>query len=193
MTNSHLSTTLFTCIKTLSSTIRNILFKIYRNKVYHRNFLNIGWRLMCRLMKQQKREMSILLSIGVNVLPIQHLFVFKVLWLFFLNFNNRGNDNLFYNTRNIRSKSYRLPKLNKALIKHSPKFLALKHFNQFHLVSEILSRLEFSVETQVTLLPSKEKITFLSYLVCWEMWNCLFFVSIQYYNFTFSFAYLKQN
>lgn len=120
-------------------------------------------------MKQEKREMSILLSIGLNVLPIQHLFVFEVLRLFFLNINNRGDDNLFYNARNVRSKSYRLPKLNKALIKHSPKFLALKYFNQFHLLSEILSRLEFSVEIQVTLLPSKEKITFLSYLVCREM------------------------
>lgn len=124
---------------------------------------------LCLIIKQQKREMSILLSIGLNDVPIQHLFVFKVLRLFFLNVNNRGNDNLFNNTRNVRSKSYRLPKRNEALIKHSPKFLALKYFNQFHLVSEILSRLEFSVETQVTLLPSKEKIKFLSYLVCREM------------------------
>lgn len=114
--------------------------------------------------------MSILLSIGLNVLPIQHLFVFKVLRLFFLNINNRGDDNLCNNARNVRSKSYRLPKLNKALIiTNSPKFLAPNYLNQFHLLSEIRSRLEFSVGIQVTLLPSKEKITFLSYLVCREI------------------------
>lgn len=67
-------------------------------------------------MKQEKQEMSILLSIGLNVLPIQRPFVLEVLRLFFLNINNRGDDNIFYNARNVKSKSYGLPKLNKALL-----------------------------------------------------------------------------
>lgn len=76
------------------------------------------------------------------MLPIQHLFVFKVLGLFFDKNGIDGNDKLFYNTRNVANQYYTLPQVNKSVFKHyttavveltitsrQKKFHTLNHFH----------------------------------------------------------------
>ncbi|KAG8319844.1 hypothetical protein J6590_108404 [Homalodisca vitripennis] len=97
-------------------------FLINRLRTTQNYFLRI-------ILKKAKRESSFPLYSQLKILPIQHLFIFKVLRLFFVRSGNLGTNNLYYATRFAHNRNYRLPKVNKTIFKHSITYLGPKYFN----------------------------------------------------------------
>ena len=104
------------------------------------------------MLKKLKRESSFPLYRELNIKPIQHLFVYKVLSLFFIRSGNVGNDNKHYITRYVRSNNFRLPKVNKTIFRHSFQYLGPKFFNQIPLnIKNILNFKKFCQQTIIWL------------------------------------------
>lgn len=76
------------------------------------------------------RESSFPLFCHLRILPVQHLYVFKVLKIFYIRSGNIGTENLLYQTRRNVQRYFRLPKVNKSFFKHSFQYSAPKYFNQ---------------------------------------------------------------
>lgn len=85
------------------------------------------------ILKKTKRESSFPLFRRLKVLPIQNLFIFKVLKLFYIVSGNTGTENLFYNTRSYAKNLFRTPKVNKNIFKQSYQFLGPHIFNKLPL------------------------------------------------------------
>jgi hypothetical protein len=103
-------------------------FKTLINKlrVTQNHFLRI-------ILKKRLRESSFPLYRQQKILPIQNLFVFKVLRVFFLQSGNKGTENLYYATRRTEKISFKTPKVNKEIFKHSFSFLGPFIFNKLPL------------------------------------------------------------
>lgn len=82
------------------------------------------------ILKQHMRESSAPLYKELKILPVQHLFVYKVLRLFYMRSGNRNNDNRYYMTRSAVQGVFRLPKVNKLFFRRSLLYLGPKFFNQ---------------------------------------------------------------
>lgn len=76
------------------------------------------------------RESSFPLFCHLKILPVQHLYTFKVLKIFYIRSGNTGTQNLLYQTRRNSQKYFRLPKVNKSVFKQSYQYCAPKYFNQ---------------------------------------------------------------
>lgn len=87
------------------------------------------------ILKKNRRETSYPLYLQLKIFPIQHLFVFKVLRMFYIRSGNLGNEILFYQTRSNTNYVFRLPKVNKSLFRKSFNYLGPKLFN--HLPEDI--------------------------------------------------------
>uniref|UniRef100_A0A1B6LGF7 Reverse transcriptase domain-containing protein n=1 Tax=Graphocephala atropunctata TaxID=36148 RepID=A0A1B6LGF7_9HEMI len=81
------------------------------------------------ILKKNKRESSFPLFLQMKILPFQHLFIFKVLRLFFIRSGN-VRTNLNYNTRFNTNQQFRLPKVNRSIFRHSFCYLGPKYFNK---------------------------------------------------------------
>lgn len=82
------------------------------------------------ILRKSAIESSFPLYEHLKVLPIQHLFVYTVLKIFYIKSGNRGNDNLYYDTRRVLHGFFRLPKVNKVIFRRSILYLGPKLFNQ---------------------------------------------------------------
>jgi hypothetical protein len=114
----------------------------------------------------QKRESSFPLFCELKILPIQHLYIYKVLRLFYARSGNSGTSNLLYNTRISNQGVFRLPKVNKSLFRHSYQYNGPKYFNQ--LPREIRSCLTlklFSIKLKDWLFKTPD-VDFLNNVLC---------------------------
>jgi exonuclease III len=81
---------------------------------------------------KQKRESSFPLYKSLKILPIQHLFIYKVLRNFFNRSGNLGLDQYFdsnYTTRSVSERFFKRPKVYKFCFQKSFLFLGPKCFN----------------------------------------------------------------
>lgn len=103
------------------------------------------------------------------MLSIQHLFVFKVVWLFFVKSVIRGNDNFFHNTMNVPSKYYSIHKVNKSLLNHPLENMYIRPTFLNQLPAEIRNIMSSKSKTfcksLVTWVLPKDDLNFLSYSV----------------------------
>lgn len=81
------------------------------------------------ILHKNKRESSFPLFKKLNILPLQHLYIFKVLKIFYIRSGNTGTNNLFYNTRCTSRNNFRLPKVKKSLFRRSFDYVGPKYFN----------------------------------------------------------------
>ncbi len=81
------------------------------------------------ILNKRKRESSFALFSQLKILPIQHLFIFKVLRVFYARSGNLGTTDLEYATRSIDRRMFRVPKLNKYIFKQSFIYNGPKFFN----------------------------------------------------------------
>lgn len=99
------------------------------------------------MLKQNRREPSFPLYQFLKVLPVQHLFVFKTLRLFYLRSGNRGSARLNYSTRSNEQRIFIKPKVNKSYFKQSFLYLGPQYFNCLPLkVKEINNVIQFCKE-----------------------------------------------
>jgi hypothetical protein len=95
------------------------------------NKLRVTQNVFIRIIKKKnKRESSFPLFQNLKILPIQNLFVFKVLRLFYLKSGNTGTENLFYITRSLNRRFFRRPKVNKEVFRNSFLYLGPSLFNK---------------------------------------------------------------
>jgi hypothetical protein len=83
--------------------------------------------------KQSKRDSSFPIFQTLNIFPVQHLFIYKVLKIFYERSGNMGTENLFYTTRNVNLRKFRTPKVNKSHFRNSFVFLGPAIFNRIPL------------------------------------------------------------
>lgn len=65
----------------------------------------------------------------MGILPVQHLYVFKVLRLFYLRSGNMGTTNLLHYTRSNTQRHFQTPKVNKSIYRKSFQYNGPKYFN----------------------------------------------------------------
>ena len=85
------------------------------------------------ILKKCKRDSSFPLYTQLKILPVQHLFVFKVLRLFYIRSGELGFINLTYSARGLNQGIFRTPKVNRSMFRHSYKYLGPKYFNKLPL------------------------------------------------------------
>lgn len=85
------------------------------------------------ILRKSSRERSFPLYLELNVLPLQHLFIFKTLRLFYTRSGNRGSCRPSYHVRSNLQRNFIKPKVNKSIFKHSFSFLGPHLFNQLPL------------------------------------------------------------
>ncbi len=81
------------------------------------------------ILKKKKRDSSFPLYKELNIFPVEHLFVYKVLRQFYLKSGNIASNNFSYATRGCVRKDLKLPKVNKSLFRKSNTYLGPKYFN----------------------------------------------------------------
>lgn len=81
------------------------------------------------ILSKNIRDSSFPLFKQLKILPIEHLFVFKVLKLFFLRSGNIAPNEFSYLTRSINRKKIKLPKVQKTIFRKSNQYLGPKYFN----------------------------------------------------------------
>lgn len=79
------------------------------------------------------RESSYPLFCHLKILPIQHLFVYKVLRLFYIRSGNIGTFELVYSARRNFQNTFRIPKVNRSSFRQSFSYLGPKYFNKLPL------------------------------------------------------------
>lgn len=102
-------------------TFQNLTQKI---RIVQNHFIRI-------ILFKNKMESSFPLYTSLKVLPIQHLFVFKVLQIFFIRSGNNGTELIQhkYTTRSKAANLIKKPKINKTIMARSFVFLGPKIFN----------------------------------------------------------------
>lgn len=84
-----------------------------------------------RIIKKKTRiDSSYPLYLELDILPIQNLFIYKVLQIFFIRSGNRETNDFFYRTRSIENNYIKIPKVNKDVFRRSLEYLGPKYFNQ---------------------------------------------------------------
>lgn len=101
-------------------------FLMKKLRVLQNHFIRI-------ILKKPKRESSFPLFVELNVLPLQFLYVYKVLKLFYVRSGNTGTTDLVYSTRNTNRRIFRIPKVHRSLFKHSFVYSGPKFFNRLPL------------------------------------------------------------
>ncbi len=71
------------------------------------------------ILGKRKRESSFPLYVLEKILPVEHLFVFKVLKIFYFRSGNRGTVNAAFNVRSNNQILFRLPKVKKSIFRMS--------------------------------------------------------------------------
>lgn len=79
------------------------------------------------------RDSAFPLYFQLKILPIKHLYVYKVLRIFFHKSGNLGTTNLFHYTRSNSNRLFKLPKIVKSMFKQSYQYSAPKYFNKLPL------------------------------------------------------------
>lgn len=121
-------------------------YLIEKIRVVQNHFLRI-------ILSKQKRESSFPLFSELKILPIQHMYIFKVLRLFYLRSGNTGTTDLLHSTRSIDRRMFRINKVNKSIFKHSFIYSGPKLFNQLpQNIKETNSLNVFCKKTKVWLL-----------------------------------------
>jgi hypothetical protein len=82
------------------------------------------------ILRKNLRDSSFPLYNDLKILPIQHLFIYKVLRIFYVRSGNRQNFNRYYSTRNTVQGIFILPKVKKIIFRRSLSYLGPKFFNQ---------------------------------------------------------------
>lgn len=95
------------------------------------NKIRISQNHIMRIVLQKRKiESSFPLFFQLKILPVQHLFTYKVLRLFYIRSGNQGTTNLYYRTRSLTNNKFRVPKVNKSIYRQSFSYIAPKLFNQ---------------------------------------------------------------
>ncbi|XP_039299150.1 uncharacterized protein LOC120354991 [Nilaparvata lugens] len=98
------------------------------------NRLRISQNHIIRLiLHKRKRESSFPLYCNLKIMPIQNLYIFKVLKMFYLISGNCGIENLYYNMRSNDRILYRTPKVKKCIFRNSCLFIGPYLFNKLPL------------------------------------------------------------
>lgn len=82
------------------------------------------------ILKKRKRDSSFPLYRNLNLLPLEHLFAFKTLRLFYTLCGNRGNVRSHYDTRSNKKRIFFKPKANIFKFKQSFVYLGPDFFNR---------------------------------------------------------------
>lgn len=85
------------------------------------------------IMRKRKRDSSFPLFLELNILPVQYLFVFKILRLFYIRSGNTGTIQNQYEVRSNFQRTFRKPKVKKQIFKKSFLFIGPHYFNQLPL------------------------------------------------------------
>ncbi len=85
------------------------------------------------IMRKRKRDSSFPLFLELNILPVQYLFVFKILRLFYIRSGNTGTIQNQYEVRSNFQRTFRKPKVKKQILKKSFLFIGPHYFNQLPL------------------------------------------------------------
>lgn len=129
-------------------------YNIDKLRVAQNSFIRI-------ILRKNRRESSFPLFRQLNILPVQHLFIFKVLRLFFIRSGNTGTNNLFYNTRSLSRNAFRLPKVNRSFFRQSYEYIGPKYFNQLPMEVRNCGRVNLFVTKLKRWLFSNENFNFL--------------------------------
>lgn len=81
------------------------------------------------ILRKHMRESSFPLYTELKILPIQHLYVYKVLRLFYNISGNFETSNLVYSTRNAKKNLFRIPKVKKSIFRNSFMYSGPRYFN----------------------------------------------------------------
>lgn len=95
------------------------------------------------LLRKNLRSSSFPLFQQIKALPIQHLYVYKVLTLFYKRSGNEGTNFLVYGTRSVSERHFRIPKVNKEIFRLCFQYVGPKFFNKlpFNIKSRNKSKL----------------------------------------------------
>jgi hypothetical protein len=99
------------------STFKTLINKVRVSQNY---FLRI-------ILKKKLRDSSYPMYLELNILPVQHLFIFKVLRIFFIRSGNCENIDSSYFTRDMARGNIRTPKVNKNIFRQAIQYLAPKY------------------------------------------------------------------
>lgn len=119
------------------------------------------------VLKKSKRTSSFPLYQQLNILPIQHLFIFKVLRLFFVRSGNRTNiiQSHPYHMRSLEQKDFKLPKVNKSIFRGSFEYLGPKYFNQLPFQIKNSKNIKQFSRKLITWLFSQEEVDYLNNVI----------------------------
>lgn len=121
-------------------------YLIDKLRIVQNHFLRI-------MLSKRKRDSSFPLFVEVRIMPIQQLYVFKVLRLFFLRSGNTGTTDLLHETRSIKRRVFRVHKVNKSSFKHSFVYSGPTLFNKLpQNIKEINNIKHFCVKVKSFLL-----------------------------------------
>jgi hypothetical protein len=110
------------------------------------------------ILSKSIRNSSFPLFVQLKLLPLQHLFVYKVLRVFYSRSGNMGTTNLSYDTRSIERRMFRVPKVNKSVFKQSFSYLSRSLFNKLPQSIKQLHNFKIFCSTLKEYLLSKEDI-----------------------------------
>jgi hypothetical protein len=98
-------------------------YLINRLRITQNHFIRI-------ILKKERRVSSFPLYKELNIYPVEHLFVFKVLKEFYVKSGNIASSDFSYSTRNRINNVLRLPKVNKSIFRRSNLYLGPKFYNE---------------------------------------------------------------
>lgn len=111
------------------------------------------------ILKKCKRDSSFALYRQLEILPIQHLFVYKVLRIFYVRSGHQGNVEHVYGTRHVLQGKLRLPKVNKSIFRRSLEYLGPKLFNQLPVKIRLINSPKYFCKQLLEWLKGKEDLS----------------------------------
>lgn len=81
-------------------------------------------RVIIIILNRHKKEIAYPIICFLKFLPVQHLFIYKVLKLFRMKSGNKGTNNLYYQTIGNSQRIFRQPNVNQSIFKQSYKDIA---------------------------------------------------------------------
>ncbi len=113
------------------------------------------------IMKKQKRESSYPIYVNLKILPIQNLFIFKVLKVFFTMSGNNQTTDFYYRTRSVINNSIKPPEVQKEKFRRSINYLDPKIFNNLPPEIKHCNKKHYFIKKTLRLGLNLEDISFL--------------------------------
>ena len=117
------------------------------------------------ILNKSKRTSAFPLFVQLNILPVEHLFIYTVLRVFYIRSGNVGTNDLIYKTSHTENRNFRLPKVKKESFRQALQYIGPKAFNQLPLEIKSCKNVNSFCSMLKKWLMSKPDVSFLTNVV----------------------------